>query len=410
MNDAAPRRLKGRTSAETRSAVLDLIRAGEGISRAELALASSLTEATISKIVRQLLDEGIIIEAGRGRSTGGKRPTLLTLNTGRLYALGVALDRWSTVLVLCGLNGSVVDRTVAAGSGSQSPRRVVSRAAGHVRTLLQRNGVDPSDVVGLGVATSGRRRGPDGWGVDAAIADVWDTFDTASELEARTGIRVVMENDANCAALGSFWTGTDARRDFMTVYMSTGIGAGIVLGGSLYRGASGNAGEIGHVVVDPEGAECWCGGRGCLETVGPPRGVVRTVAADPVLSRRFLPGGPAQDRGASEPFGQIARAYRAGDGAAEELIENAAQQVATVVLGLVNTLDLDEVRLAGPGFATLGEVYVRAVRERLAASAVSRGLHDVVVELGEVGPDVTAIGAASLVLHSSLTPHYAARL
>jgi predicted NBD/HSP70 family sugar kinase len=409
MNDDAPRRLKGRSYAETRSAVLDLVRARESVSRVELAQLASLTEATISKIVRELLDEGIVIEAGRGKSTGGKRPILLTLNTGRLYALGVALDRWSTVLVLCGLNGSVVDRFVAAGSGSQSPRRVVSRAAGHVLKMLERNGIDRSSVVGLGVATSGRRHGPNGWGVDAVLADVWDTFDTATELQSRVGIPVVMENDANCAALGAFWSGTDPRRDFMSVYMSSGIGAGIVIGGSLYRGASGNAGEIGHVVVVPDGEECWCGGRGCLETVGPPRGVLRTVRADAALSARFP---PADADGAYEvkPFTRIARAYHDGDPVARELVEESARHVATVLLGLVNALDLDRVQLTGPGFATVGEVYARAVRERLAAAAVSRGVHEVEVEIGDVGPDVAAIGAASLVLHSNLTPHYADRL
>ena len=92
-----------------------------------------------------------------------------------------------------------------------------------------------------------------------------------------TGIPVTRENDANCAALGEYWTTGSASRDFVTFYMAYGIGCGIVLSGSIFRGASGNAGEIGHILADPNGQDCWCGRRGCLDTIASPRSVADLI-------------------------------------------------------------------------------------------------------------------------------------
>jgi len=409
MSENSPRRLRGRSYAETRSAVLDLIRSSGTISRVELAQQGSLTEATISKIVRELLSEGIIVEDGRGESTGGKRPILLRLTNGGRHAVGLALDHATLVAVLCGLDGSVVDRIDATGAADQSPATVIRRATNMVNKMLRRNGVAADAVIGLGVATGGRRHDPAGWGDGVKLADIWDTVDTATELGRRTGLPVTLENDANCAALGTFWTDKGATGDFLTVYMSSGIGAGIVIGGRLFRGSSGNAGEIGHVVVDPAGRPCWCGAVGCLETVGPPRGVRETVLGDRALRRRFLGVREPGDVGDVELFREITAAALGGDDAATGLLAHSADVVAVVLLGLANTLDLARIQLCGPGFASVGDRYVQALRRRLEASAISRGVHSVTVELGGVGPEVAATGAASVVLHGNLTPHHDAR-
>ena len=384
--------------------MLDLIRSSETISRVELSQRSSLTEVTIAKIVKELLAEGVVIEAGRGKSTGGKRPTLFTLNTGVLYAVGVSLDISKIVIALCGLNGTMVERVDLAGHGSQPPPQVMDRVAKSIKGLLTRRGLTKNSVVGVGVASTGRRRGSLGWGAYEEMDDIWDSFDIANELESRCGMDVMVENDANCVALGAFWAGgNDSARDFMTVYMSTGIGAGIVIGGSIFRGASDNAGEIGHIIVEPDGSECWCGSRGCLETVGPPKGIVMQVRADPELFGLF-DGGDAVDE--SAVYARVLRGFADGVPEAAALIDLSARRIAAALLGLVNALDLDHVQLTGPGFAAAGERYAAELQAVLDRAAFSRRIHPVAVEMGGTGPHVAAMGAASVVLHSSLTPHH----
>lgn len=394
--------LKGRSSAETRSAIVDVIRSEGEISRTELARRSLLTEATISKIVKSLLEDGIIVESGFAKSTGGKRPVLLRLNDQMLYAVGITLDVTRCVIVLCGLDGAEVDRCEIEGIGQDDPPLVTDRVAKALRRLLNGRRTRPESIVGVGVASGGRGFAP-GRRMDAAALDGWESFPIEDELAARTGFVVIRENDANCAALGEYWTtGGSAARDFITLYLAYGIGCGLIIAGAIYRGVSGNAGEIGHVLAVANGPLCWCGRRGCLDTVASPRAVAEQIVANPTLRA-------ACDVTRETEFGEIYRRFgqlvKDGNEPAGRLFRATADHLAGAVNDLVNTLDLDLVSLAGPGFADLGEEYRTAIDEQLAAFALTRGVRPITVRLGTGGADAAARGAASVVLHRELTPH-----
>jgi predicted NBD/HSP70 family sugar kinase len=396
-------RLKGRSFAETRGAVLDLIRSEGEISRTDLARRSALTEKTISGIVKSLIDSGVVVESGYAKSTGGKRPILLRLNDKELYAVGVTLDVARCIIVLCALDGAELARSDIRGIGTEHPYAVLRRVSATMLRLLQRRGIDKESVVGVGVASGGRRGSPLGWRDDAAFGDLWEPFPTEDELARLTGLSVLRENDANCAALGEYWTtGSSPIRDFATIYMAYGIGCGIVIGGSIYRGTSGNAGEIGHTLADPNGVICWCGRHGCLETVASPRAITKRILHDPSLRSVCKVTDEVE-------FGEIYRRYgqlaREGVGPVVSLFQAAADHLASAVINLVNTLDLDLISLAGPGFAELGEDYRRIIEGRLADTAFMREVHPITVRLGSAGPDAAALGAASVVLHRELTPH-----
>jgi predicted NBD/HSP70 family sugar kinase len=396
-------RLKGRSLAETRGAILDLIRSEGEISRTDLARRSALTEKTISGIVKSLIDSGVVVESGYARSTGGKRPILLRLNDKELYAVGVTLDVARCIIVLCALDGAELARSEIRGIGSEQPTVVLRRVSSTVLRLLQRRGIDKEAVVGVGVALGGRRGSPLGWRIDAAFADLWEPFPTEDELARLTGLSVLRENDANCAALGEYWTtGSSPTRDFATIYMAHGIGCGVVIGGSIYRGASGNAGEIGHTLADPHGVACWCGRYGCLETVASPRAITEQILHDPTLRAVCKVTDTMHFGEIYERYGQLARE---GVEPVVSLFQTAADHLASAVINLVNTLDLDLISLAGPGFAGLGENYRRIIEGRLADTAFMREVHPITVRLGSAGPDAAALGAASVVLHRELTPH-----
>lgn len=396
-------RLKGRSYAETRSAVLDLIRSEGEISRSEIARRSALTEKTISGIVKSLIESGTVVEAGFAKSTGGKRPVLLRLNDKDLYAVGVTFDVARCLLVLCAIDGTEIGRSELRGTGSEAPAAVLKRIAAALQRLLQRRGIDKSSIVGICVAMGGRRATPEGWQVDAPWADLWEPFPTEDELTRLTGIPVTRENDANCAALGEYWTTGSASRDFVTFYMAYGIGCGIVLSGSLFRGASGNAGEIGHILADPNGAQCWCGRRGCLDTIASPRAVANLILDTPTLAKAC---GVTKKMAFGEIQQRFEDAVIAGVPAARSLFDETAGHIAGTVLNLVNTLDLDLVTLAGPGFAVLGQHYQAVFEDHLNRTAFMRDVHPITVRLGAGGHDAAALGAASVVLHRELTPHH----
>lgn len=400
------RRLKGRSSAETRSAILDLIRSSRQVSRNELSERSGLTEATISKVVRTLLEEGFIVEAGYATSTGGKRPILLELNTTSLYAVGITLDVAHIVYVLCDLSGRQVDTMSSEGIGASKAADVMRRVGDELQQFLDRRPVKKEQVIGVGVAGAGRVDSTGGvLRLSREPAD-WEAFGIEESLKRSSGLSVMLENDANCAALGEFWSGrVPATRDFATVYMATGIGCGIVINGAIYRGASANAGEIGHVVLDFDGEQCWCGSRGCLETFAAPMSVVRRAREDPRFTELISPTAHPDLR---HDWAALGRAAVMGHPAAAELIHGSARYLATSLLGLVNTLDLDTLYLAGPGFAEAGEIYLSTIRDELARRAFMRSVHPVAVEMSEVGIESAALGAASVALHGRLTPHHSA--
>jgi predicted NBD/HSP70 family sugar kinase len=394
----------GPSSENTRSAVLDLIRSGGVVSRVDLVESSGLTATSITRIVKVLIAEGLVVETGFGDSTGGKRRTLLELNAGARYAIGLSLDDVRLTYVVTDLAGNLVGRLVADGVRDTPPRDVIPRITEQLELLLSQLGVSRSDVVGVGLARAGRRDNAGGVLRGSLTTGNWEDFAVKDALEESSGFTVVLENDAACAALGEFWAGRlPATRDFATLYMATGIGCGIVIGGAVYGGASSNAGEIGHMVVDVNGPDCWCGSRGCLEILAAPRSIVNRALAEPGLVESLKLSGLTPDL--RTDFAVIARAAAQGDPACVALIEESANYIAAALLSLTNLIDLDQIYLAGPAFADAGSIYYRIISDRIQKVAFMRVVHPVAVELSQVGLESAALGAAAVVLQSELTPH-----
>ena len=393
----------GPSSEHTRSAILDLVRSSGTVSRIELAEMSGLTAASITRIIKSLIDAGLVVESGQADSTGGKRRSLLELNPHARYAVGLSLDDARLTYVLADLGGAVIGRFQSAGIGQIPPRRVIPRIARELRAFLQQRGVPEQDVVGVGVAGAGLDLSADAERLSTS-AEEWESFPVQEELEAALGLPVVHANDAACAALGEFWAGRiPATQDFATLYMAAGFGLGLMVGGQLLRGASSNVGEIGHMVVQVDGPGCWCGSRGCLEMLAAPRAVVAAAMRHPDLVQDLELSG--DDSHLRHDFVAVARAAMAGRPVCLEIVERSAALLAAAVLSVVNLLDLDRIHLAGPGFVEAGALYARAIRDALERTARTRTVHHVVVELSDPEFDAAAVGAASLALQHVLTPH-----
>ncbi|WP_307845018.1 ROK family transcriptional regulator [Actinotalea solisilvae] len=391
----------------TQAAVIDVIRAAGTISRAGLIEETGLTGATISTLVRRLIDDGLVVETGRAESTGGKPRVLLELNHTARYAVGVHLDHGGIVYVLTTLGGGVVAQMSRAGAGVQDPPDVVDRMAREVAALLASAGVDPARVSGLGLVAPGPLAPASGMRVTPPSMRQWEDFPLDRALEEAVGVPVLLDNDATAAALGEHWSGrAGARATFATVYMGTGLGAGLIVNGGAYEGVSGNAGEIGHICLDLDGPECWCGSRGCTEALAGPAAVVAAARADPAvasaagLDRRRT---PARSTAAAQ-FAAVARAALRGHDGARALLDRSARYVAVATRTLANVMDLDLVVLTGPSFAIAGSVYLPAIQDELDRSFFSRSTHSVTVRISPVATTAAAIGAAAMALQHELVP------
>ncbi|MFJ3983095.1 ROK family transcriptional regulator [Streptomyces fungicidicus] len=334
--------------------VLDLLRTAgaEGISRLELAERTGLTPQAVSKITARLRADGLAAEAGRRASTGGKPRTVLRLVPEAGHAVGVHLDRDEVRAVLVDLDGTVVDRRggpLDLGAGAEA---VLARVAAMVEELRAPGwpaGADRSPL-GVGVALPGPL--DHGKGVLHRVTGfpAWDGFPLRDALARRLGVPVVVDKDTNAAALGLAAGGEGG--SFAYLHLGTGLGAGLVIGGSVHRGPRTGAGEFGHQVVQLDGPRCGCGDRGCVEAL--------CLAA-------------------------------VGRGEAGE----AARVLGVGAANLVGLLDIDRVLLGGRTVEGEPEVFLRGVRAVLDARARRTG--DAAVAVRVVGGEV-AEGAAQLVL------------
>ncbi|MBV2156680.1 ROK family transcriptional regulator [Kitasatospora sp. SUK 42] len=246
------------------AAVLRAVRAGaeNGISRVELAAHTGLTAQAISKITARLLAEGLLTEAGRERVAGqtGKPRTLLRLVPRARFALGAQLGRRGIRLLQVDLTGTVTARAEAAVDPQGEPGPVLDRLAAMVDDLTA--GPTAQRVLGLGLACPGPLDTRDGVLHQVTGMPGWHGLHLRDEMEARTHLPVIVEKNTTAGVLSRL--GPDNRA---FVYLGDGVGAGLVLGGRVHRGARTNAGEFGHQCVDPTGPLCACGARGCLEAV-----------------------------------------------------------------------------------------------------------------------------------------------
>ncbi|GII76298.1 sugar kinase [Sphaerisporangium rufum] len=416
-----------------RSVVLSAIQVSDGISRVQIAARTGLTPQTVSVIVRRLMAEGLVVADGSAPSGGGKPRTILRVDPAAGYAIGVHFDPGEIAYVLADLAGRPVARHRAAVPAGRAPGDVIDEMAGTVRRLAADAGVPPGRVLGAGLACPGPL---DADGVMSAPPRLpgWDGVPVRRLLQERTGVPVTCDNDATAAAVGERWAGR-ARGvpAFAYLYLGTGIGGGLFLADQVYRGRSGNAGEFGHITVLPDGPECYCGNRGCVEAVCRPEAIEAAVrdrlAAAPApdapqavppatpqtgrhtasrtesraKSRTGSRNAPATTLRGAPGHAEICAAAAAGDPLARAVVGEAAARVADAAVGIVNLLDIDLLILGGPALREVAGVYHEAVSRAVATRPLARRLHQVRVELSQV-EDAAAIGAASLVFHAAYAP------
>ena len=387
---------------KTRGMVLDLIRAARTISRIELATTTGLTPPTISEVVRDLMTDGLVIEAGRGASTGGKRPTLLRLNPPARYSVGVQLERNTCVIVVVDLAGRQVARTSFPGTAQMPPEQALPFLATQVNATLDAAAVDRDRVLGVGLVSYGPQDRHAGLLLTPQPTEEWGDYPVAPRLAEILGMPVLLDNDAAAAAIGEYWIGTvDPRSTYGCIYMATGIGGGVVVAGEVYRGSSSNSVEVGHISINVHGDECPCGNRGCLENYAGPAAVVRQALETPGLPEQLMLDPTTTDF--LTEFARIAAAANVGNAQARHLIEQSAQYLGCAAVTITSLFDLDLIVLAGPSFAVAGPIYQTLIQQEVNRRTFARRAHPVRVVPSVNGSDAAAIGGAALVLQSELT-------
>lgn len=383
--------------------ILDAIRrTSGGLSRVELAQIVGLSPQTISNISRRLLDQHLIVEAGKEGTGPGKPRTILRLNPSGMYAIGVHLDPAVITFVVLDLVGDVVKHSRIATPAGSNPATVITTIADEIKILIQDSGVDPAKVAGLGVAVPGPIDLDEGSVVEPPLLQGWNRVRIREALAHATGMETLVDKDVTSAAVAETWAGGQSGTgSFIFMYMGTGIGCGIVLNDEVIRGTSGNAGEIGHIIVDPGGPQCDCGLRGCVKSSCIPVVVVAEAEAAGILDgKRSSTEGPE----VQEYFARLCDAADAGDEKAIAILDRSAVLVARAAAVVTNTLDVERVVFGGPFWARMSKYFLQRVPGIIEENSAARRIHSIEVVGTGVGEDVGAIGAACLVLEHTLAP------
>lgn len=356
-----------------KSIILQAVRRLQPISRASLARETDLTPATVSNLVGELIQEEFVLETFQGRSSGGRRPTMLEIYDQKHFFLGLEIGVRTSIIVLVDLKARIRLRDWALTPMDVDFEAVITRLAALCHDVLQKAGVAKEDIVELGITIPGV------WDAERECIEMipnlphWRDLPLGRLLAEAVGIRTKVENDANAAALAEKWFGAGrGLADIIYILWDIGIGAGIVLNDRLLNSRS--FGEIGHLTVDMNGDLCGCGNRGCLEA----------MASLGVIEREM--GEHAPD----SPFGLA-------------VLNRAAQFLGTALAGLMNIFAPQTIIVGGPAVRKYNCLCAAAF-----AAACKRALptQTARVQLKEslLGVDVCALGAAALVMEDVFQP------
>jgi predicted NBD/HSP70 family sugar kinase len=372
--------------------VIEMLYRQPGSSRTDLARWTGLSRATVSALIEELGHAGVVEEhegtaVARPRPSG-RPPVLLSLVPRAAFALGLDFGHQHIRVAICDLSGELVAEDWSPAAVDHAPIESLDLAHELVRASLRGVGIKPGDLLGVGMGIAAPIHKATGEIATEGILPGWDGIRPADEMQARLGVPVELENDANVGALGEKVFGA-ARGvdDLVYVRVSAGIGAGLILGGRPYRGFGGVAGEIGHVLADPAGPICRCGNRGCLEAVASPPAVAALL-----------------ERSSGEPVGvqRLLELIEAGDRGARRAVGDAGEAVGRALSMLVNVLN-PELVVVGGDLAPAGAVLLDPIRAAIERHGVAPAAGAVRVTAGTLGDRAEVLGAAGLVLARS--PH-----
>jgi predicted NBD/HSP70 family sugar kinase len=391
--------------------VLDAIRRRpDGITRSELAALTALSNMTVTNVCRRLLDAGLVDEDGRRASGPGKPAAVVKLNPGGGFAIGVHIDPAAVTYVLVDLSGKVRDHSRTGTPAVGGPEAVIDEMANAIEALIVGSAVDRSRILGIGIASPGPVNTDDGIVLNPPMMPNWQRVPLRRALAEATGLPVLLEKDATAAVVAELWfAGPGTSRDFAFMYYGTGLGTGLSVAGEVVRGVTSNAGDAGHITVDPSGPVCPCGRRGCVGYVTVPRTLVERAVADGVLSDAEV--GNLDDTDAVDTaFHRLATLAAEGNPGATAILTGAARALARAIVVVVNLLDIDQVIFGGPYWSRIAPTVLATLPAAVRDDPALVLPHPIRLAESAIPVDVAAVGAATLVLDNTFSPRPSALL
>ena len=353
-----------------------------------------MSRSTVSAIVNDLLSTGLVEETRAGVSSGGRRPIILEFQDGASFIVGIELGATHISCVLTDLRCNVRASWSVPAPVRDEPEVALQKMTMGVRAVLEAGGVQESQLVGLGVAVPSPVDDEHPGELLPLVVPKWEGYNIATHLKKSFKRPVFVDNDANLGALAELWWGAGSSvMDLAYLKVATGIGAGLIINGRIFRGSAGVAGEIGHTSIDRNGPKCVCGLRGCLATlIGTPALLERAAAE---LRERGSKRAPPSN------IDELVNSALDGDPAAVAVVRYAGD---TLGIGIANMLNLlnPEMVILGGGIARAGDLLLDAVREAIVRLSLPASISNAEIRTTSLNEWGIAVGAATLALETAL--------
>lgn len=371
------------------SDVFELLRDGGPQTRAQLAESSGLARSTIAARIDVLLRLGLVAPYGDAASTGGRPPSVLAVNPRARVVVGVDLGATHARAVLTDLAGTILAEARADLDIADGPEVVLGWVTDAVRSLLRGQQRKLAELAAIGIGLPGPVEHSTGRAINPPIMPGWDRYDVPAHVRRDIDVPVLIDNDVNIMALGERHAHFPDVQDLVFIKVSTGIGAGIISGGALQRGAMGTAGDVGHVrLARAEGVTCRCGNEGCLEA----------MAAAPALAATLRAGGADVSSSAD-----IVALVRSGNLEAVQVVRQAGRDMGEMVAMVVNFIN-PSVVVVGGAMSAAGEHLIAGIRETVYQRSLPLATEHLRILPSAAGEQAGVIGAAALAIAHVLSP------
>ncbi|MGD8201303.1 ROK family protein [Ornithinimicrobium sp. W1679] len=384
----APSSRAGTPAASSPGSLFQLLRDGEPRTRADLVSASGMARSTVAGRLEELLTTGLVVPTGEASSSGGRPAVTFVFDPSSRVVVGVDLGVSHVHVAVTDLTNRVLAEDLEDLRIADGPEPVLRRTTALAARLLEHAGRSLDDVAGTGIGLPGPVEFSTGQPVSPPVMPGWDRFDVPGFLGRTLPGPVLVDNDVNIMALGEHAERYRDVDDLVFVKVASGIGAGIISGGALQRGAQGAAGDLGHVAV-PDGNQtlCSCGNLGCLEAVASGAAVAR------LLRER---GADVQDQN------DVVALVRAGETSAIQAVRDAGRDIGSVLAGVVSLLN-PSVLVVGGRISAVGEQLLAGIRESVYRRSLPLGTHHLRIVSSVSGMRAGIVGASVLVTDTLLS-------
>jgi predicted NBD/HSP70 family sugar kinase len=368
------------------------------ISRADVARRTGLSRTTVSELVAELLAQDLVEEIGFGLSNGGKTPILLQVRDASRSLIGVDLSRDEFRAELVNLRGET-QHAVSQPLLGRRGKAAIDLVYELLDELVPRA---TSPVLGIGIGSPGLVDIERGNQVHWSVNLDWMDLPLRGLIESHYDVPCSVLNDCQASAIAEHFFGPDRNRSHNLVVIKSeqGLGSGLILNGQIFHGDNNGAGEIGHVVVQPDGLPCRCGNRGCLETLASVSGILERIAAQRPRIPRTAVYNPARRRQLLD-IDEVRRALDNGDPLVRQVVHEAGAALGTAIANLVGALNVQRIVIAG-GIVALGQELLNVIQEEVLRRSLTALARETEVVFSSLGSRITILGASAVFLQQEL--------